>query len=87
MLEESTWSSIPNRNSPMNFTEEVSYKFKIEPRWKLIPEDYAVQCIALMLSFSDAIYGLQNRLTPTQLMFEVEGFTEEQIRQWNEIGD
>lgn len=57
----------------------------LDPRWKEIPYDYAYICIALLMSFEDAIYGLRNRLSPERAMFERENWDDEKIRQWNDL--
>lgn len=84
MQEGYTLLDVPEKKSVMSLKEEISLKMETDPRWKLIPKDYAVNCIALLLTFEDAIYGLRKHLSPEELMFEIEGFDEEKIRQWRE---
>ena len=69
----------------MSLEEEVSSKIESDPRWKVIPYDYAYKCIALLLTFDDAIYGIRKRLSPEQIMFEREGYDQDKIRQWSEL--
>lgn len=56
-----------------------------DERWKLIPYDYAYNCIALLLTFDQAVDGLRNRLSPEQAMFKAEGWDDEKIRYWNDL--
>lgn len=55
------------------------------PDWKKIPYEYAVVCIALGLTSSQAIDGFKRRMQPEEIMFEVEGFSEEKIAEWYDL--
>ena len=69
----------------MDLNQEVSEKIKADERWKNLPYDYAYLSIAAGLTYPQAYAGFLNRLTPEETMFREEGFTEEQIRQWQTI--
>lgn len=56
-----------------------------DERWKKLPYDYAVMCIALNLTFPQAHEGFQRRMQPEEIMFEVEEFTPEQIERWETL--
>lgn len=69
----------------MNLGEEVSSKIERNPDWKKLPYEYAVICIALGLTFPQSWDGFRRRMTPEEIMFEVEEFTPEQIENWHKI--
>lgn len=69
----------------MNFEDEIKYRMEKDPRWRTLPYDYAVISIALMLTFQQAYAGFTSRKPPEEVMFEVEGFTPEQIEAWNNL--
>lgn len=69
----------------MNLGTEIELKFLRNPNWKKLPYEYAVICIALNLSFQDSWEGFKRRMTPEEIMFEVEEFTPEQIDEWYKI--
>ena len=85
MLEDYISSDGQRKKSRQSLEEEVSSKIEADERWKLIPYDYAYKCIALLLTFDDAIYGIRKRLSPEQVMFERENFTPDKIKQWSEL--
>lgn len=69
----------------MNLGEEVSYKMENDPRWKKLPYEYALMCIALCLTFPQALDGFKRRMQPEEIMFEVEDFTDEQKEEWYKL--
>lgn len=66
----------------MNLGEEVSLKMESNPDWKKLPYEYAIMCIALGLSPTQAYNGFMRRLQPEEIMFEVDEFTQEDIDRW-----
>lgn len=66
----------------MNLGTEVELKFQQNPNWKKLPYEYAIICIALGLSFQDSYNGFLRRMSPEEIMFEVDGFTDEDIDRW-----
>lgn len=69
----------------MNLGEEIDHKMSIEPRWKDLPYEYAVICIALGLTYAQAQDGFDRHMQPEEIMFEVEDFSEEQIEEWYKL--
>lgn len=69
----------------MNLGEEIDHKMAIEPRWKDLPYEYAVICIALGLTYAQAQDGFDRHMQPEEIMFEVEDFSEEQIEEWYKL--
>lgn len=69
----------------MDLETEISEKIESDPHWEKIPREYAGICIALCLTYPQAQYGIDHRMQPEEVMFKFEGFTDEQIRRWNEI--
>lgn len=69
----------------MNLGEEIDYKMSIEPRWKDLPYEYAVICIALGLTYAQAQDGFDRHMQPEEIMFEVEDFSDEQIEEWYKL--
>ena len=69
----------------MNLGEEVDHKMAIEPRWKDLPYEYAVICIALGLTYAQAQDGFDRHMQPEEIMFEVEDFSDEQIEEWYKL--
>ena len=69
----------------MNLGEEIGHKMAIEPRWRDLPYEYAVICIALGLTYAQAQDGFDRRMQPEEIMFEVEDFSDEQIEEWYKL--
>lgn len=69
----------------MNLGTEIEQKFAQNPNWRKLPYEYAVICIALGLSFQQSYDGFKRRMTPEEIMFEVDEFTPEQIEDWYKI--
>lgn len=69
----------------MNLGEEIDHKMAIEPRWRDLPYEYAVICIALGLTYAQAQDGFDRHMQPEEIMFEVEDFSEEQIEEWYKL--
>ena len=69
----------------MNLGEEIDHKMAIEPRWKDLPYEYAVICIALGLTYAQAQDGFDRHMQPEEIMFEVEDFSDEQIEEWYKL--
>lgn len=44
-------------------------------------------CIALLLSLGDAFDGFRNKMSPEEVMFSKEEFTDEKIAQWKMLDD
>lgn len=69
----------------MNLGEEVEQKMAKDPRWRKLPYEYALMCIALTLTYPQAYEGFLHRKSPEEIMFEVEEFTPEQIDEWYKL--
>ncbi len=69
----------------MNLGEEIDHKMAIEPRWRDLPYEYAVICIALGLTYAQAQDGFDRHMQPEEIMFEVEDFSDEQIEEWYKL--
>ena len=69
----------------MNLGEEIELKMNAEPRWKELPYEYAVICIALGLTYAQAQDGFDRRMQPEEIMFEAEDFSDEQIEEWYKL--
>jgi len=85
MHTESILSYSQPRTCVQNLEQEVSSKIESDPRWKFLPYGYAYNCIALLIPFGDALDGFKRMESPEQIMFRLENWDSQRIKEWEAL--